>query len=348
MIKRSSLFLILGMVFLLGCSEGEQTKNGEYLQFSGPTMGTTYTIKAESETDAKKLKSGIDSLLEAFNMQVSTYIQESVISQFNQSRDTFSFDKEEFDHFYRNLKSSYQIYEMTEGYYDPTVMPLVNYWGFGYEDRDESRQVDSAVVDSLRQLVGLENLQMQEEGEKVVLVKPRPEVQLDFSAIAKGDGVDVMADYLQSYGIENYMVEIGGEVYAKGENAMGNTWSLGINRPNPNASMTDIVEKVRLPGRGLATSGNYRNYYEVDGEMISHTINPKTGYTERNRLLSASVIADNCMRADALATASMTMGVENVKRLSVDWEKAAVFIIYQEVGQIKNWSTKEFQNYLKK
>lgn len=340
---------MLLVVLLMGaCRDTPRKNTNHYVKFSGPTMGTTYNISVNSTISPDLLKKDVDSILKAFNLEVSTYIPESTISQFNQSSDSFYFEKSTHPHFYRNLVESYRLFEQTDGFYDPTVMPLVNYWGFGYEKREDQFAVDSALVDSLVQLVGLGKLNMKEEGDSVLLVKSAEGMKLDFSAIAKGDGVDVVADYFVQKRLNDFMVEIGGEVYAEGKNPSGSEWLLGINRPSPKASKTEIVEKVVLPGRALATSGNYRNFYERGGQIYSHTINPKTGYTERNALLSTSVIAANCLKADALATACMTMGVENVIKYAPNWEKTAVFIIYQEGGDLETWSTKEFKNYLKK
>lgn len=339
-------FIILLFGFL-ACGPSEEEKNPLYIFIQGPTMGTTYKVKAKTMLAPDHLQREIDSLLAAFNLEVSTYIENSTISGFNQARDTFLYFKNLQPHFHDNLIESYELYRQTGGYFDPTVMPLVNYWGFGYEPRNKSLEVDSAVVDSLVRLVGLSKIKRIQQGDTVLLIKKLPEMKLDFSAIAKGDGVDLISSFLESKDISDYMVDIGGELYAEGVNPAGETWIIGINRPAEEAKTTDIIEKIMLSGRGLATSGNYRNFYTVNEKVYSHTINPKTGYTERNQLLSASILAENCMRADALATACMSMGVDNIRNMAPDWEKTAVFIVYQEGEELKTWSTKEFRNYIK-
>lgn len=345
-INKCQTFFILLFGFL-ACGPSAEEKSPLYISIQGPTMGTTYKVKAKTMLAPDQLQKEIDSLLAAFNLEVSTYIENSTISRFNQARDTFLYFTNLQPHFHNNLEESYELYGQTDGYFDPTVMPLVNYWGFGYEPRNKSLEVDSAVVDSLARLVGLSKINRIKLGDTVLLIKELPGLKLDFSAIAKGDGVDLISSFLEKKKISDYMVDIGGELYAEGVNPAGETWVIGINRPAEEAKATDIIEKIMLSGRGLATSGNYRNFYKVNEKVYSHTINPKTGYTERNQLLSATVLAENCMHADALATACMTMGDEKVRNMAPDWEKTAVFIVYQEGKELKTWSTKEFHNYIK-
>ena len=345
--KINNIKLLLFAALLFGgCVTPAEDETKEYLTLRGNTMGTVYSIKADTDLNGEILKVEVDSLLASFNDEVSTYIPNSTISQFNEFRDSFLIHKQTHAHFYRNLMASFRIYDMTQGFFDPTVMPLVNYWGFGYEPRDESLQVDSGKVDSLVSLVGLEKIDRKVVGDSLWLIKSDPAMKLDFSAIAKGDGVDLVSNLLKARGIKNFMVEIGGEVYSEGKNPTGQDWVIGINRPAEDADHNELIKKVKIAHRGLATSGNYRNFYKVGGQVYSHTINPKSGYTERNTIVSASVISEDCKTADALATACMTMGEERIKKLAPQWSKTAVFLIYQQDGELKYWSTREFDNYI--
>ncbi len=277
----------------------------------GETMGTTYHITYYGHLSAETLKPGIDSLLQALNAEVSTYIPASVISRFNAStRDTVAIGPAH-RHFLRNLLLARKIYLRTDGYFDPTVMPLVNYWGFGYKGHRAVTSVDSAAIDSLRRLVGMDKLVIAGD----TLIRRVPGIQLDFSAIAKGYGVDLVAEWLEDRGIKSYLVEIGGEDRAKGLKPGRKSWVIGIAIPRPDASPNDFRTTVRLDDRAMATSGNYRNYHFVNGQMYSHTINPKTGFPKRDSLLSASVLAPDCASADALATACMAMGFVKAKNM---------------------------------
>jgi FAD:protein FMN transferase len=290
-------------------------------RLNGETMGTTYHITFLDD-QTSDFQFSVDSLLAAFNQEVSTYIPASVISRFNQSTEPFELgiSREEAralpipaagvrpnEHFAANCAASLAYYHLSEGAFDPTVMPLVNFWGFGYTEKRAVETVDSVLVDSLLGLVGMDRVCIWEGG---MLIKSVPGVQLDFSAIAKGYGVDLVGIFLEQRGISDYLVEIGGEVRARGVNDRGEPWVIGVNTPNPEAGLADIQVAVQLPDRSLATSGNYRNFYEVEGVKYAHTINPKTGYPELSRLLSASVFAPTCTEADALATACMVMGLE--------------------------------------
>ena len=300
--KYCSIYLSIALA-LAACGNAEiPATTGPYAFLEGHTMGTTYHITFEN-AGKLDLQADVDSVLAAVNMDVSTYIDSSYISRFNQSAAGVALDGKH-PHFEVNLKKALEVAEMSGGYFDPTVMPLVNYWGFGYTEKKLSGKADTAMVDSLMQFTGYRFV----NATAGQLVKTRPEVQLDFSALAKGYGVDAVGWYLEAKGVDNYLVEIGGEVRARGHNAEGETWRIGINTPAEDALMTDFQAIVRLENMSMATSGNYRNFYEVSGAKYSHTINPLTGFPERNTLLSASVFASDCMTADALATACMAMG----------------------------------------
>lgn len=323
------LFLL---VILMGCiscgGDGQLQKNerNNYQQIEGRTMGTIYRITYEDATN-QNIQPGVDSVLMEVNSGVNTYDSTSVITRFNRSEKVFELDinTPPVKHFLRNWQLAQKVHEATDGDFDPTVMPLVNYWGFGYQGR-MINQVDSARVDSLVQFVGLDKVSFEE----LSLTKQRLGVQLDFSACAKGYGVDQVGLFLESQGIQNYLVDIGGEVRAKGQSNQMRPWRIGINTPKEDAQMTDYEVAISLKNLSSATSGNYRNFYELNGVKYSHTINPITGFPERNRLLSASVFAQDCMTADAYATAFMVMGVERAFDLANETPGVEAYLIYSD------------------
>ncbi len=298
--------------------------NDTYLSIVGQTMGTTYNIKYQ-DGQQRDLKSSVDSLLEVFNQSVNHYLPDSEITRFNQ-QDTLHFD---LPYFYPVLKRSDEIVQATDGAFDPTVAPLVNAWGFGPEDQ---RLPDGNTIDSLLQLVGFDKIEYTTE----YVAKTIPDVSLNFSAIAKGAGVDVVGAFLREQGVGNFMVEIGGEVVCRGVNDKGETWKIGIDDPNQVGNMSAAVT---LDNQAIATSGNYRNYYEVDGKRYAHTIDPKTGQQVTHSVLSVSVIADDCMTADGYATAFMVLGLEPSKEIIAQNPSLEVLIIYDDNGTTKTFQT---------
>lgn len=335
----TSLFLLF-----VQCAN-EQTPStsiSKYVKVEGKTMGTTYHI-TYSDAQNRNFKPVIDSILVAINLEVSTYIDTSTISKFNQAtagvfdlKTTSEAQKgQPATHFIANFEAAKNIYEKTAGYFDPTVMPLVNYWGFGYTPKKPVTQVDSVLIDSIMGYVGFDKLEYS-GSQNLSIDKKEAGTQLDFSAIAKGYAVDDLGRFLEKKGIKNYLVEIGGEVRARGKNAAGKFWTIGINVPKEDAAATDFQATAQLENLALATSGNYRNFYEVEGKKYSHTIQPKTGFPERNTLLSASVFAKDCMIADAYATAFMTMGLEKSVTLAEQTPELDAYFIYSdEDGRMK-------------
>ncbi len=301
----------------------------------GKTMGTTYTIKYLNTNDLE-LKNAIDSLLEIFNQSLSTYIATSEISQFNQ-RDSFVF---ELPYFYPVLQKSAEIYGNTSGEFDPTVMPLVNAWGFGPQKRSSMPQNQ---VDSLLSLIGFPKIKFDYQGVR----KTVQNVQLDFSALAKGYGVDVVAEFLKAQGLAHYLIEIGGEMIAQGQNEKGKIWVVGIDNPTSNLPQNQLSSVVTLENRAIATSGNYRNFYIKDGKKYAHTISPKTGYPIMHNLLSASVFAPDCMTADGYATAFMVMGVEKTKEIVQKYPEIDVFLIYEKNEKLETFASEGIRKYLK-
>lgn len=331
------LINLLLLLILAGCNSGSQPRQQlSYIKLEGQTMGTYYRVSYGSP-QPQNYQPGIDSLLKALNMEVSTYIKDATISRFNQMGSSMPLDMNPYTgqagsyrnaHFLSNFLKAKEVYSKTDGYFDPTVMPLVNYWGFGYAPKKAVEQVDSARVDSMMLLVGFGKVTLEVSGQDTLFAKALPGVQLDFSALAKGYGVDLVGRFLAARGIDNYLVDIGGEAVARGLSPRGDSWKIGINTPKEDAAPDDIQTAVALDNQAVATSGNYRNFYEVDGVKYSHTINPKTGFPERNTLLSASVFAKDCITADAFATAFMAMGLEKAYELASRLPEVEAYFIY--------------------
>lgn len=286
------LFLIIGSIIII--SENKPT----YRTQQGKIFGTLYTVTYEHNSD---LQPQIVAAMQAVDNSLSPFNKQSVITHIN-NNDSVAVD-ELFSEVFHTAK---QIYNESHGAFDPTVAPLVNAWGFGFK---KGLKISDSTIDSLRALVGFDRINLSNGH----IEKEDPRIMLDFSAIAKGYGSDRVAQVLDSCGIQNYMVEIGGEVVVKGHNKNGNPWGIGITKPiDDSLSVSQELQTVlRLTDCAVATSGNYRNFYYKDGVKYAHTIDPRTGYPVQHSLLSATVVADNCMRADALATAFMVLGVDS-------------------------------------
>ena len=286
--------------------------------FDGNTMGTTYHIKYFDEQN-RNLKPQIDSLLIIFNNSLSTYIPDSEISRFNKDS-VFRFESE---YFTEVLQASSNVVELTNGAFDPTVMPLVNVWGFGPEKRQD---VDSAYIDSIKTFVGFDKM-IQFNKEKVWKTDKR--ATLDFSAVAKGYGVDIVVEYIQSLGIEDLFVEIGGEVRCAGSNLQsGNPWRIAIIDPVSEIVNPTFIAQLEPGNKSVATSANNFNYRIVDGVKYSHTISPYSGFPIKQAILSATVITDDCQTADALATSFMVMGHEKAMNIVKNQSGIDAFLIY--------------------
>ena len=325
--------------FLIACQQTPQKYTSE-INFE--TMGTFGTVKIVSDTiiDEVKIAKDIDSIFIDFNFSLSTYINNSLISKYNNSEIVF------FDDYIKTVfESSLNIFKETEGAFNPKVKPLFDYWkNIEVPSKNDSLYIDSLVneiqnFNILKDSINSINNVTSKEEKNDYFVYPK---KVDFSAIAKGYGVDVIAYYLDSLGYTNYMVDIGGEVNCKGKNQDDNFWRLGIEEPNE--ATRAVFEIVELKNKSMATSGNYRNFKVLEnGQKIVHIINPKTGYPEISNLLSASIIADNCMEADAYATACMVMGVDTCFQFVLDHPELECYLIYSdENGNLQTKFTEGF------
>ena len=293
--------LLILLVLLLGCNGRKEDSYLPAHRLSGEAMGSYYRITYLGEV-LPGLEQSVDSLLDAYNLELSPWVEESTISRFNRSDTGVTLAGTV--HFVPNLELAERVVRATQGAYDPTVAPLVKFWGFGGGAHRKTAVVDSVVWDSARAQVGFDLIRF-DDG---FLHKAKPGVQLDLNASAKGYGVDLISELLTERGRPNHLIDIGGEMRAGGTKN-GKPWTVAIRLPEENA--TEIAAAGTLPlekGRAIATSGNYLNFYEVEGQKYSHTINPRTGLVERNALLSASVLAADCATADAYATACMVLG----------------------------------------
>ena len=297
-------YLTVSIVFLLAPVICDASR--EHL-IQGRTMGTTYHVKVVtgSSQSMAELKVKIDARLVQINGSMSTYQRDSEISRFNdmnQAGRAFEISAD----FSQVMRTAKVIFELSEGAWDGTVNPLVDLWGFGRAGRQRVAPPKHKIA-ALMPGIGFENIQILPNG---TLLKKNKFVTLDLSSIAKGYGVDQIAQIIRKSGFNNYLVEIGGEIFASGHRADGQFWRIGINRPRQDAAFNDVYKIVDLNNQGFATSGDYRNFFEVDGIRYSHIIDPRTGYPVSNGVVSVSIIADNCTVADGLATAVMVMGTE--------------------------------------
>ena len=332
--------------FLLSLAACTSEKESAYLVAEGKTMGTYYRV-TYFDSQQRDLLTPVDSLLKVVNDEISTYIPTSTISQFNQADSTFELGlsfagyadcvankrlcgKVKNRHFYDNYLAAKVANQRTQQAFDPTIMPLVNYWGFGYTPHEAVEKVDSLKVDSLLQYVGFKKVTLLDRNGFAVLKKESPGVQLDFGGTGQGYAIDVVAELLDLYGIENYLVDIGGECRARGKNPKGDWWTIGINTPKSDAGLTDFTRVVKLENLSVSTSGNYRNFYEVGGQKYSHFISPITGFPEKSTLLSASVFGKDCLRPDALATGFMVLGLDKAYTLASQLEGIEALFIYSD------------------
>jgi FAD:protein FMN transferase len=303
------------------------------IHIEGKTMGTSYNI-IYFDNEGRNLKADVDSILTLINKSISTYDTASEISIFNRSR-SFQF---KLPYFFTPLQISKQVVTASQGSYDPTVMPLVNAWGFGPK---KIVKPDTTTVELVKQYVGFEKLSFNQDS----VWKNDPRVQLDFSGIGQGYGADVVADFLKSKGIEHALVEIGGEGMAVGRNIKTNKpWALGIVDPlHPDQSKGYVT----LENKSFSTSGNYFNYREVNGRRYSHTIDPATGYPSEKAILSASVFANDCATADAWATAFMCMGHEKaIEILKTQTNLGACLFYSTEAGTLEAYVTENMKAFI--
>jgi thiamine biosynthesis lipoprotein len=324
---------VLFFLIIAGCDFKKETL------IKGKTMGTTYNIKVVSlfYKDTEGLKVKIEARLKDINKSMSTFSRESEISRFNRfdSEDKFPVS----DDFLRVMRIAGKVYELSDGAWDGTVYPLVELWGFGPREK-MGNLPDRKDIEKILINIGFDKIEISESG---YLVKRNRSVSLDLASIAKGYGVDEIAEVIRKEGIESFLVEIGGEIYASGMRKDGDYWRVGINRPDKEARLDDVYKTLMLKNKAIATSGNYRNYFEKEKTAYTHVLDPKSGYPVDNGVVSVSVIADNCTFADGLATAVMVMGHEKGLELADKIPGVECFIVVREKdGRFTDYSSKGF------
>ncbi|WP_345790068.1 FAD:protein FMN transferase [Marinobacter caseinilyticus] len=341
MIRPALVVTVLVIVTALaGCSFEPEEKIWE---ISGPVFGTQYHIDVVLTDDPDQLEtlsSGISDILDSIDASMSTWRPDSELSRFNNADDQSQWFPVS-EPFYEVLAAAQEISEFSQGAFDITVGPVVNLWGFGPEARP-NQVPEPSLLENRLQSIGYEKLELRSDPDSVRALSRQ---YLDLSAIAKGYAVDAVAAYLSEIGVEAYLVEIGGEVRVHGRKPNGEAWRLAIESPVD--QKRQISRVVALESRAMATSGDYRNYYESAGKRYSHTINPETGRPIEHNLASVTVIADTTMRADALATAFNVMGYERANALAVR-ENIAVYFIIRGEQEFEVHYTPAFSSYLTK
>ncbi|WP_315050250.1 FAD:protein FMN transferase [Capnocytophaga leadbetteri] len=331
------LVLILTMV-MVAC---QPSVNEKVYLIEGEAQGSTYHIKYIAERD-ENLKPAIDSILEVIDRSMSTYRSDSAISKINQGDTTVVVDQ----HFRKVFEASQQIWQESEGLFDPTVGVLVNAWGFGKQKISEADLPTDKKIDSLRKYVGFDKVALTEKN----LIKKRyTEILFDFNAIAQGYTSDVVANYLSVRGIKNYIVEIAGEMYLKGKNTVEDkSWTIGVENPLKPLNDRDLVATIQFTNQGLATSGNYRKVWtDSNGRKYVHSINPLIGRATQSDVLSATVVAPSTMLADGYATMFMVMGLAKSKAFLEKHPDLAVLLVYSDdKHQEATYKTKSFEKLM--
>lgn len=335
-IIKTALFISL-MIFIAGCGMQKE------VLLSGRTMGTTYHITlVAAHLNQKDLKTKIDMRLDDINRSMSTYRKDSEISRFNNLQNT----EEKFyvsGDFWQVMTVARKIYQLTGGAWDGTVKPLVNLWGFGSTKNKHTIPEKTAIQAHLA-AIGFNQIEIATDR---CLIKHKAAISLDLASIAKGYAVDQVAELIRKEGVDNFLVEIGGEVFAAGLRKDGQSWKIGINQPQKDAPFNQVYKVVNLHDKAFATSGDYRIFFELDGRRFAHIIDPRTGYPAASGVVSASIVADSCTFADGLATALVVLGpakgVELVNRLS---DVECLIIAQKQDGSLIDYYSKNFKVYL--
>ncbi len=318
------------ILFLFSCGSSQQK---ELVRFMGEAQGTYYSI-IYFDDQQRDFQVEVDSILKEFDQSLSLWVPGSLISSVNKGDTAIEVD----DFFTDNFNIAMEVAGKTSGAFDPSVGNLTRAWGFGF---DALKKADKHIVDSILEFTGYSKVHIQNG----YFIKDDPRISIDFNAIAQGYSVDLVGDFLEKEGIENYLVDIGGEVKAKGKKPDGMLWKVGIEKPAENKDDTrDLKAVVQLINKSIATSGNYRKFYEEDGIRYSHTIDPLSGYPVQHSLLSVSVLADNTAIADAYATAFMVMGLEKaITFVENDPTLEAFFIYDDEEGNYQTFMSEGFR-----
>lgn len=323
--------MIFGSIYVI-----RQQQNTPYQRDEGFIFGTIYHITYQSDVNYQK---EIEAELQKVDNSLSPFNKTSIISRINRNEDV------KVDNLFAEVfQLAEKISKETDGAFDITVAPMVNAWGFGFKTGNPPTK---QTVDSLRAIVGFQKVTLEEEHVK----KQNPHIMLDCSAIAKGYGSDIVARFLKKKGIQNFMVEIGGEIVVNGNSEKQVPWRVGINKPTDDSLNTsqELQDVINVTDIAMATSGNYRNFYYKNGKKYAHTIDPKTGYPVQHNILSATVLAKNCATADAYATSFMVMGLDGAKKVLEKHPELDAYLIYSdEKGNNRIWYSPELKKKILK
>ncbi len=333
---------VLMLAMVAGCEKPAPVAEHPMLEIHGRTMGTFYGVKVVGDFPGgqQALQTQVDSLLKHYNDEISTYDPNSSLSKFNQQQTTapFPVSQDMAD----IVISAVRVGQRTQGVLDVTVGPLVNLWGFGPDKRPVKIPTDAQIA-AARQRVGIQRLHVDVSADHAELRKDIPTMYVDLSTVGEGFGADKVADFLESRGVHNYLVEIAGASRSRGVNAKGEPWKLAIQKPTDEL---DEVQAIVTPdGRAISTSGSYRNYYELDGQRYSHIIDPATGKPITHRLVSATVITPTALEADGLDTALMVMGPEKAMAFAKQ-QRLAVYLVIKTDKGFKAEYSDAFKPYL--
>lgn len=328
--KKNAIYSLILLIAIAGVWLYRKNKVIEPIKVAGATMGTTYHV-TYFDTKKRDFKYSIDSLLVVVNKSINNYDSTSEVSVFNKSKKGIALN---LPYLLPPVKKAAEVFEDSDGAFDPTVMPLVNAWGFG---AGKQINLDSAQIDSIMTYVGFEKIKITNDS----VLKSHPYVELDFGGIGQGYGADVITDYLRSKGVSNMLVELGGEGMAVGKNLQTNKpWQIGILDPNSTYENQFFKAYVSLTDKSFTTSGNYFNYREIEGKKYSHTIDPETGYPAQRAILSASIFTTDCTTADAWGTACMVMGHEKAIDVLKGHPELDVLLIYTNAaGKMETFIT---------
>lgn len=323
------VLLITGLLVLASCNKPQK------IVLQGLAQGSYYAITYYDEK-GRNFQHEVDSIFHAVDMSVNLWVDSSIISKVNRNEEV-TLDSI----FINNFNIAQEAAQLSDGYFDPTISPIVAAWGFSYKTGDS---ITPQLIDSLKQLVDYRKIRI--ENEKII--KENPSIQLDFNAIAQGYTSDLIAHFLESRGIENYLVDTGGEIMARGEKPDGKPWIVGIEKPAENWDSEQVVHaRIALRDKGLVTSGSTRKYVERNGKRYSHCIDPKTGYPVEHNVLSVTVLAKNSVWADALASICMVMGKEKSLPLIENLDEVeAYYIFVNSQGALETFATDGFQELI--
>ena len=333
--RKKTNWIIFGCLALFAMTVASCDDQPQKMLLQGFAQGSGYAI-TYYDAEGRDFQSGVDSIFHAVDLSVNLWVDKSVICKVNRNENVV------LDNiFIDNFNIAQEAAQLSDGYFDPSISPLVSAWGFSAKNGDS---ITPQLIDSLRLLVDYRKVRI-EDGK---LIKENPNMRLDFNAIAQGYTADLIGSYLESKGVRDYLVEVGGEIVARGGKPDGSSWVVGIEKPAANWDSDRVVQqRVGIRDKGIVTSGSYRKYVERDGKRYSHCINPKTGYPVDHNLLSATVIAGNSVWADALASICMVMGMEQSLELINNLDGVeAYYIFVNDEGELETFATEGFTKLL--